>query len=364
MSETVFFILLFFLIFQILFYVYFNILLGRYKLVPNRDQPPISVIVALKNEEKNVVQLINGLAMQQYREFEVILVNDHSEDSTLALINQTEKPKFFKVMNLGEVPTGWNSKKYALNEGIKKSRYQYLLFTDADCIPESDKWIASMSQNTSFSDIVLGVAPVRKRKGFLGLFIQYENFMTHLQMVSLSLAGMPYMGIGRNLLYNKGVFNKYNGFEGVESVTGGDDDLLINKWSNKEIISVNIEKEARVNTYGKETWRSFFRQKLRHLSVGKKYKLRHIAILGSFIASKCLFWLCVLYLLITGWEPYLVILSIVCLLMFVLPVTWDAKVKFNSKFNIQLLLFLDFVYGLYYITTSIAALFVKRIKWT
>src|SRR5690606_33778770 len=121
-------------------------------------------------------------------------------------------------------------KKYGLTLGIKAASHEWILLTDADCRPNSRRWIRSMSryfdEDTQF---VLGFSPYRATAGLLNLFIRFETMLTAIQYFSFGWLGNPYMGVGRNLAYRKSKFLEEKGFNNFLHVTGGDDDLFVNQ---------------------------------------------------------------------------------------------------------------------------------------
>lgn len=321
---------------------------------------PISVIVAARNEEENIKSLLLALEKQDYPSFEVIVVNDRSTDQTASVVSQFSQ---VRLIDINHVPDGWNSKKYALQKGIQEAQHQYLLFTDADCIPSSSSWIRSMACKFTSSDVVLGISPFKPAMGLLGKFIQYEYLLTVWQYTSRAIMGKAYMGVGRNLAYKKSVFMESGGFEGISERMGGDDDLLINRWSGKYRISVESGRDSWVYTTGMGSWTRFFRQKIRHFSAGVKYKWRDQLILGLFMLSYIAFWLSAILLLVLYNQDYLIILGVMVRFVYFVPAVLRAKIRFGSKFGLLNLFILDFLYMLYYITVSFALAITKQVKW-
>ena len=92
------------------------------------------------------------------------------------------------------------------------AKFEIMLLTDADCLPATENWISSMqscySDNT---EIVLGYSPYLKKPGLLNKVIRWETYHTAMQYLSYALAGIPYMGVGRNLSYKKTLFNQQKG---------------------------------------------------------------------------------------------------------------------------------------------------------
>ncbi|MCX8010682.1 MAG: glycosyltransferase, partial [Ignavibacteria bacterium] len=161
------------------------------------DKPEfISVIVAVKNEEKNIRQLLNCLKQQNYNQsfYEIIIVDDYSEDETLKILNQmsSQIPNLVVISNRDN-PSGIRGKKSALSYAISNSKGEILLFTDADCRPEPF-WISSISKN--FTDdvaAVIGFSPFVSQKNFINKIIQYENLKSSFLLSSFFNLGIPYL---------------------------------------------------------------------------------------------------------------------------------------------------------------------------
>jgi len=100
-----------------------------------------------------------------------------------------------------------SGKKYPLSIGIREAKHEVLLLTDADCVPASEFWVEKMQDAYDDNiEIVLGYGAYHKKSGMLNKMIRFETFHTALQYLSYALAGMPYMGVGRNLSYKKDLF--------------------------------------------------------------------------------------------------------------------------------------------------------------
>jgi chlorobactene glucosyltransferase len=98
----------------------------------------VSIIVPMRNEERNARQCIEGLMSQKYRNFEVIVVDDRSEDNTLTILKEfASEHSDFKVVEGTPTPDGWIGKCYALWQGVRQAQGDWLLFVDADTISEN-----------------------------------------------------------------------------------------------------------------------------------------------------------------------------------------------------------------------------------
>lgn len=348
--------------------IYFIVLLVSLSKKQRENTGPlnaVSVIVCAHDEEENLRALIPMLLQQQHPEFEIIIVNDRSNDGTFDfLLEETKQEPRLKMVNIDSTPAHVNGKKYAITLGIKAAKHNWVLLTDADCRPNNEQWIKTVSNQTADDkNFVLGYSGYEKRPGFLNLFIRFETLFTAMQYIGYALAGNPYMGVGRNLAYRKSVFLENKGFNNFLSVTGGDDDLFVNQHATGKNTTVALGADARVNSFPKTTLKEFYRQKVRHLSVGKKYKGKHQVLLALFFVTHAITWFAAIPLLILpagilGVASALVFRT----LLFTLTVR-QAAIRFGQKFEWAAVPLLDFLFVIYYLSTAPVAFLTKKIRW-
>ncbi|MBX2967286.1 MAG: glycosyltransferase [Cyclobacteriaceae bacterium] len=326
---------------------------------------PVSVIVCAHDEEQNLRELVPQLLAQDYPDFEVIVVNDRSNDATFDFLREASRfnPKL-KVVQVEYLPPHANGKKYAITLAMKTASNEVVLLTDADCRPNSPAWIASMANRfTPDTQLVLGYSPYIKQPGFLNLFIRFETLFTALQYVGLALAGMPYMGVGRNLAYRKSLFLENKGFRGYLDVTGGDDDLFVNRHATSKNTQVSLGADALVMSIPKQTWREFLRQKTRHLRVGRFYKFGHRTVLGLFSLSQMVAWITGIYLLCTNPLILWVLTPLLVRSALFMITVYRFSVRVRHKFEAWTIPLLDFLFTIYYLSTGTVALVSKKAQW-
>lgn len=248
---------------------------------------PVSIIIAARNEYRNLERNLKSILEQDYPEYEVIVVNDCSWDESQHLLEyyQDVYPhlKISKLIEQEKYPTG---KKFALTIGIKAAKYEKLLFTDADCKPASNRWLYHIQdQLHDRNELVLGYSPYEKSGGFLNAFIRWENVMTACFYLSRAIARKAYMGVGRNMAYTKSLFFKQKGFNGHQHILSGDDDLFVNKAANANNTAIQIHPESFMYTVPKKSFTEWVRQKTRHISTGKYYKSSDTFFLGLYYIS-------------------------------------------------------------------------------
>ncbi len=286
-------ILLLLQLYYILF-VYGKLALHKVKSYQHHSTfPPISVIICAYNEQDNLTEFLPNILKQDYPEFEVIVVNDCSTDDSKWILQDIAKEyKHMKIVDIKEHIQLKHSKKFALTLGIKAATYDNLILTDADCQPQSDRWLKEMSG--AFEDgkeIVLGYSPYFKTKGFLNKLIRFETTHTAMSYLSYALKRNTYMGVGRNLAYTKSLFFQGKGFNAHMHIRSGDDDLFINNNATKSNVNISIHPDAHVYSLAKSSWRSYDKQKARHVGASTLYKNRHKRMLATQLISSVLFYL-------------------------------------------------------------------------
>ncbi len=209
----------------------------------------------------------------------------------------------------------------------------------------------------------MGYSPYRKEKGFLNLFIRFETLFTALQYVAYAILGNPYMGVGRNLAYRKSLFLSNKGFNGFLGVMGGDDDLFVNQHATAKNTAICLGENAMVYSIPKRTWREYFHQKVRHLSVGKKYRVGHRFLLGIFSISHTITWFAGVYLLFVFSGFIWVLGALLFRTILLTATTYQAAMRFGHKFEWWNVPLLDFLFVIYYLSTAPVALLTKKMRW-
>lgn len=270
------------------------------------QQHPVSVIICARDEAGNLTRNLPGLLVQQYHTtHEVIVVNHNSQDETKYLLEEFHKKfKQLHIVNLSQEAVGIPGKKYPLSIGIKEAKYEIVLLTDADCVPASEHWIEKMqSAYDDKTEIVLGYGGYFKKKGLLNKLIRFETFHIALQYFSYALAGMPYMGVGRNLSYKKDLFLRNKGFSSLNHVLSGDDDLFINKVATPENTRIILDEDTFTLSEPKKSFGDWLRQKRRHNSTSKYYKPKHKFFLSTYSFTHFLFYpLLILSAVFVDWR--------------------------------------------------------------
>lgn len=365
---VVFALLCFFMAVVAAYHVYFFIRFIRYR-PPERKQSqthPVSVVICARDEAHNLEKNLPLFLTQQFdTTHEVLVVNDNSFDDTKFFLEELGNIyRHLHAVNLKQEAKHIPGKKYPLSIGIKSSKYEVMLLTDADCRPASEHWIQKMQEALSNNEakIVLGYGAHERRPGFFNKLVRFETFHTALQYLSYALAGKPYMGVGRNLSYTKGLFFEVKGFSSINHIPGGDDDLFINRVANGQNTAIVVNPEAFTYSQPAENFNQWWRQKTRHYSTARYYKSRHQWLLGIYALANWLFFpLLVLSAIFFSW-PYAV--AVLAFRWALLGLVWGkAMQKLRENDLIAVFWLLDIWQFFYYIIFSFSLVMKPRSSW-
>lgn len=233
----------------------------------------ISVVVAFRNEEKSLANLLNSLNKQVYpRELrEFILVNDHSEDSSLKIAEDFARMHSgFQCINNEGDKTG---KKAALQKGIGKAAFSLIAVTDADCIME-DSWLSSIAgiSRQENADMIVGLVDMESKPGFFNRFQEIEFLSLVASGAAALSGGSPVYCNGANLAFKKDLYLSYND-PFSESVPSGDDTLFMLRVKKNPARRIVLMKSVAgiVTTSGTGTMGQFFNQRSRWASKSRYY---------------------------------------------------------------------------------------------
>lgn len=252
--------------------------------------PSVSVIIASKNAFAQLSEHLPLILAQDYLDYEVIVVDDHSSDETPLLIEQggTGQLNHERLVFLSSSKED-HGKKAAVTKGIEQAQGEWILLTDADCYPNSSSWISSMMSLSGNCDVVLGYSPMIEQSGILNKWIRYETHFIALQYLSAALLGDAYMGVGRNMAYKKSLFEKVGGFKMHKDLKSGDDDLFIASLGTKVKFGINAAPDAWMWTYAQKSLNDYIQQKRRHLTTAPRYRMGTKMRLALYYTSH-LFW--------------------------------------------------------------------------
>lgn len=238
-----------------------------------QELPPVSVIICAREESENLRRNLAAVLEQDYPQFEVIVINDGDTDESEDYLTLLEEK--YPHLYHSFVPDSSryiSRKKLAVTLGIKASKYEWLVFTEANCQPQSNQWLRLMARNfTSRTQVVLGYSGYEREKGWLHKRVAFDNLFTSMRYLGFALAGSPYMGIGRNLAYRKELFYAQKGFSAHLNLQRGDDDLFINHVATAENTRVETDANAIVRMQPISRAKDWREQKISYASTARLY---------------------------------------------------------------------------------------------
>jgi cellulose synthase/poly-beta-1,6-N-acetylglucosamine synthase-like glycosyltransferase len=222
------------------------------------------------------MKFLPSVLEQEYPDYEVIVVNDCSEDNSYDVLGiLLEKYPNLKISTINKDPKFTHNKKFAQFIGIKAAKNELLLFTDADCKPVSTRWLEYMTSHfDEKTNFVLGYGGFFSKGGLLNKYIRYDCMFIAMQYLGMALRGVPYMGVGRNLAYRRSVFFRNKGFGSHNHIISGDDDLMVNSIGTGKNTRVEFRPDAQTRSIPALTLDEWITQKKRHLTTAPYYKSR------------------------------------------------------------------------------------------
>jgi cellulose synthase/poly-beta-1,6-N-acetylglucosamine synthase-like glycosyltransferase len=320
----------------------------------------ISVIIAFRNEESNLKSLLDSILTQDYiGDFEVILVDDHSEDKSCEII------KSYTQINIKllKLQSGVFGKKAALRLGAANATGELLFFTDADCILPN-KWLSESVSYLLSNKIDMLCGPVEFIEGNGVLSKLFE-----LEFLSLTASGaagiflkMPFMCNGANYAIRKSVFDEASKHFN-DKYSSGDDVFLLHHVSKNSSVDFIKSSDCIVQTNAPLNVSGFFTQRIRWASKTTGYKNLSSIISAIIVFFAAVVIICSLVLTIVDFDFLYLFIATVLIksfadFMFMLPVLrFYKKTKLLWVFPM-----LQLVYPAYIMLTAILSMVYKP-KW-
>jgi glycosyltransferase involved in cell wall biosynthesis len=368
-----------FLLIQLYYYVVFfsgvprfakRVNSGKIKLADN--QPPVTVIITTRDQELILAKQLPLILEQEYPDYQVVVVNDASSDDTDELLKKMalQYPHLYHTF----VPEGVQSvstKKMALTVGIKAAKYDYLLFTEANCLPSGPHWIASMMQQfTTGTSVVLSYSRYETIKGVFKNLIAYDNLFQGMRFLGLAASKRPYMGIGKNLAYRKELFFHQKGFASHLNLFSGEDDLFISDVAKGSNTRVEVSPAAVMNIVTEDVKSHWKEARINQIYTSTYYKPMAKFRTGMELFSRYAFYTLFITLLVFGllnWNlPLLIVDGVLFLLRYIVQlvvINYTAKTLNDKRFYLSILIF-DLFLPCYVMLLRFDKMFHRRKSYT
>jgi cellulose synthase/poly-beta-1,6-N-acetylglucosamine synthase-like glycosyltransferase len=329
------------------------------------DLPGVSIVIAIKNGTDRLMQHLGQIMAQDYPLFEIILVDDHSRaEEKRKLEDAVSAHPRISLYHSALVP----GKKQALSFGIEKAKHPLILCTDADCTPAGPEWIKQMVMHSTGQDLVLGYSPYASTVGkrfiasLLNFCVRFETVMTGIQYLSWAMTGKPYMGVGRNMLYPRALFQEVNPFKDHAGIPYGDDDLWVQQAASMAKVSVAFDKASHVYSDPPQTWGEWLRQKHRHMSAGHHYQKKRWWQPAVYGVALIVHWA-----LLPFFIPFATDSMMFVALILGLAVRWDTYRKWTFRLGdrdtAMAYPLLEVGYALYLAGMGVVTLLAKKKTW-
>ncbi|OSZ78739.1 hypothetical protein CAP35_10970 [Chitinophagaceae bacterium IBVUCB1] len=283
--------------------------------IPNSGLPisnPVTIIICARNEAANLRANLPVVMAQRYSNvagnamYKVIVVNDASDDETAIVLDRmaASYPNLTVIHISANEERTLPGKKFALSKALALTGTEYLLLTDADCMPASDNWLAQMvAPLYNGKQLVAGYGGYMHTSSMLNAFIRWETLHTFIQYAGYAMTGRAYMAVGRNLACTKTAILQAMQSSAWAQLPSGDDDLLVNTVADANNIAIVATPDAITTSPAKATWAAWLQQKQRHVSTGKYYKTSTKLLLALYAITHATVWLCIFLLLYANeWQ--------------------------------------------------------------
>lgn len=324
-----------------------------------QDKP--SVVICCRNEAHHLPALIDALKSQSCKSYELIWVNDHSTDQTQEVLEKSLVHFTDAKIIQSPVP----GKKQAQRAGILAAKGEFIITTDADCVPAST-WIETMVNFQSQQQADLIIAPVKFYRG-KSLFtrIQQLEFATLVGSgMGAAGAAMPVFCNAANMAFTKQAWLDSAGDLHEEVFSGDDVFLLHSIKKRKGKVAVLKSMQAMVVTGYQKTLKSFCRQRLRWASKTPEYKDVDTIVIGLIVAAINLL-MPVLAVSAVFYLQLWLLFGVVFLLKFLIDTLFLMTISpfFQLKIKVQHVLLLSLLYPVYVVGVGMFSVLHKRRKW-
>lgn len=258
----------------------------------NTENPPLSVIIVAKDAAHELQENLPSILEQDYPEFEVIVIYDHSADDCDDVLKLLEDkyPNLYHTF-IPDSARYISHKKLGITMGIKASRHDWLVFTESNCHPQSNQWLKQMARNfTPATEIVLGYSNYEKASGWFNKKITFDTLLNSMRYLGMATAGHPYMGTGRNLAYRKSLYYKQKGFAAHLNLQRGEDDLFINETANGHNTRVETSPESLIRISMPKYKRIWCEEKISYAATSRLFKGTARYLMGFETCSRLLFY--------------------------------------------------------------------------
>ncbi len=293
--------------------------------------PSVSVIVyAHADDSEGLCNLLPSLLTQQYPDYEVIIVNDGAVDGTNNVVSHYES-EYSNLYQTYIPNTVYNvsRKKLGITLGIKAAKKDIIIVTEANCRPQSDKWLHTIARNfVEGIDIVLGythmVDSSNKRNNY---YYTFDRMVFALRFLAYAVLHRPYMGMGSNMAYRKAAFFANKGFSATLNLQFGDDDLFINEIATRQNTRIEISPESIVESHNNDSMTAWEELRMRYRFTSKYLHTSSQQVFAIETILHLLFWATSIISVIIGMPNIICIATTLLVVLLYWIFTWHIYLK-------------------------------------
>lgn len=258
---------------------------------------PVSIVICVKNEGYYLQENLSGFLEQKYSAFELVVVNDGSEDDTETIIAQHQlKYPHLRTTKIPLDDKFHHNKKLALTIGIKAAKNEKIIFTNIQCKPSSNKWLQEFV-NSWDKGVQIGYVNFENKKGFLYNFLKFDLLTQNIKNGSFASSGNAHSGNGDNLGYKKSEFFANKGFIKHSHFEAGYDHLMILQLSKLTQASVCIQPDAKINLPSEKAFQQWVHINRQYYKCRKYLPLKIRFLIDLEPLSKMFFYALIVYAL-------------------------------------------------------------------
>jgi len=369
---TVFWLLIFFSLLYILVIV--TITIGWFRIKDFKENavtqlPDVSVVIAVRNEEKNILRLLHKLEQQDFplNQIEILIIDDHSDDATMKLVDEFIAENKDKDVEVRLIHSKGKGKKAAVREGIQMAKHDLIVTTDGDCAV-GENWLRRLVEYYQMKNPRLVVGPVayEQKKGFWQPFYVLD-FMSLVASGAGSLgAGLPLMANGANLAFEKQTYLDVVNDQSGKSFASGDDVFLLHAVADRYgAKSVHFLKNpsAIVYTHPPDNMVDFLSQRKRWASKVVAYRSGWAILVSvSVFTLSLMLTLSFLAAFLKPWYLIIFVLFVLLKMMIDFPLLHYFAEFTNRKKTVPYLFLFGFIYPFYIVMAGLSSFFF-RFNW-
>jgi cellulose synthase/poly-beta-1,6-N-acetylglucosamine synthase-like glycosyltransferase len=237
---------------------------------PPGGQPLLSVLIAAKDEEANIRTAVESMLQQDYPNYELIVINDRSQDRTPAILEELEAADTtnrLRVLHIKQLQDGWFGKNNAMREGVAQARGDWLCFSDADCRQTSPRTLSiALRHAIDWNIDFLSVLPRLETQSFWERIIQpvcgaVMVFWFHPKRVNDPKHSAAYAN-GAFMLMTRACYDTIGGHDAVKTEVNEDMHMArLAKAHGRRLVVVQNKDLYTVRMYAgfREIWRGWSR---------------------------------------------------------------------------------------------------------